>query len=175
MYTKLSVFDFDGTLIKSPEPTDKNKQMWADHYGKEEWPYIGWWGRGETLDMDVWDMSLIPDTIKAYREEMKNPNTMVIMLTGRLTKQGDLVRKILDKYGLKFDKYLFKRGGNTITDKLGQLNHILGTNTSIKEVVMWDDRDAHIPKFEEWGNNLDGIDFTIHHVPGYLEEHDDIK
>jgi hypothetical protein len=166
MYTKLSVFDFDGTLVDTPLPNDENKQMWADYHGKD-WPYIGWWGRNETLDMDIWEMPLIPDTIKDYRTKKSNDETMVIMLTGRMSKQKPFVMRILEKYGLTFDKYLLKRGGNTITDKLSQLNQLLAENPSIKEIEMWDDRDSHIPQFEEWGESLDGVDFKINHVPGF--------
>lgn len=170
MYTKLSVFDFDGTLVDTPLPNDENKQMWADHHGKE-WPYIGWWGRNETLDMDVWDMPLITDTIKDYLIEKDEKDTMTIMLTGRMTKQKDSVMAILNKYGLTFDEHLLKRGGNTITDKLSQLNNLLSKNPTIKSIEMWDDRDAHIPQFEEWGNKLieDGIidSYKMNHVPGF--------
>jgi hypothetical protein len=169
MYTKLSVFDFDGTLVDTPVDTKENRQKWADYYDKEEWPYIGWWGRNETLDMDVWDMPLIDDVITDYKKEIGNPETMVIMLTGRLEKQRPYVEAIIDKYGLKFHKRLLKQGGNTINDKLRQLNEILSENPSIKQIEMWDDRDAHIPKFEDWGNNLEGIDFKINHVPGFQE------
>lgn len=172
MYTKLSVFDFDGTLVDTPVPSQENKDKWAEYHGKE-WPFIGWWGRKESLDMDVWDMPLIPDTIRDYKKEKSNKDTMVIMLTGRLAKQKPDVMPIINKYGLEFDEYLFKRGGETSDDKIQQLNHILSKYPTITSVEMWDDRDEHIPKFEAWGNSLmsDGIEFKINHVPGY--DHDD--
>ena len=165
MYTKLSVFDFDGTLVDTPLDTEESRQQWAD-YHKKDWPYLGWWGRNESLDMDVWDMPVIPDTIKDYKDESSNPNTMVVMLTGRLEKQRPYVMAIIKKYGLKFDRYLLKQGGRTIEDKLRQLNGILKQNPTIKEVEMWDDRDNHILSFQTWGDSLEDIDFKINHVNG---------
>lgn len=172
MYSKLSVFDFDGTLVDTPIPSQENKNKWAEYHGKE-WPFIGWWGRKESLDMDVWDMPLIPDTIRDYKKEKSDKDTMVIMLTGRLAKQKPNVMPIINKYGLEFDEYLFKRGGETSDDKIQQLNHILSKYPTITSVEMWDDRDEHIPVFEKWGKELEseGVQFKINHVPGY--HHDD--
>ena len=151
---KLCVFDFDGTLINTPEGSDEDKQKWADFYGKPEWPYLGWWGRDESLDTKVWDMKPLPEVQKAYNVAKSDPSNMVIMLTGRITKQGHLVKKILDSHGFDFDSYNYKRGGDTLTDKLRTLTHILKTNPTIKDIEMWDDRVEHFGTFEEWGERL---------------------
>lgn len=165
MYTKLSVFDFDGTLVDTPVPSRENKDTWAKYHGKD-WPYIGWWGRKESLDMDVWDMPVISSTIKDYKKEKSNKDNMVIMLTGRLEKQRKDVMPIINKYGLEFDEYLFKQAGSTTEDKIRQLNTIISKYPTISEVEMWDDRDEHIPVFKSWGQKLEssGITFKINHV-----------
>ena len=49
----LVVFDFDATLIKTTLP-DVGKGMWSSHHGIE-YPHVGWWGRKESLDSDVFD------------------------------------------------------------------------------------------------------------------------
>jgi hypothetical protein len=92
---KLSIFDFDGTLILTPIGSPENKQTWADYYGKP-WLYRGWWGREESLDTDVWDMPVVKEVFDDYQKEVKNPDTVMVLLTGRLVKQGDLVKQIVN-------------------------------------------------------------------------------
>tara|TARA_Y100000389_G_C17463096_1_gene523287 strand:- start:1109 stop:1603 length:495 start_codon:yes stop_codon:yes gene_type:complete len=163
MYSKLSVFDFDGTLINTPEPTEKEKKVW-EVVNDKEWPFIGWWGRPESLDLDVWPMEPKPEVLEAYKKEMSDPNTMVVLLTGRLEKLRPQVQVILDKNNFDFDAVLLNRGGNTLIDKIGQMNNLLKSNPSIKKLEMWDDREEHFPKFKSWGGGLDGIGFNINLV-----------
>ena len=111
MYTKLDVFDFDSTLINTPMESDETKQQWADYHGVEEWPFIAWWTRKESLDMDVFEFPTNPEIIKAYRKSKSDPDTLTIMLTGRVSILEPQVRAILDSYGLTFDRYFFKEGG----------------------------------------------------------------
>jgi hypothetical protein len=165
--TTLSVFDFDGTLIDSPMP-DTGRAEYEQKTGKP-WPYQGWWGRVESLDMDVFDIKPIPSVIADYRTEKSDPNTSVIMLTGRMQKLSDKVMAILKANGLEFDGYYFNRGGSTDVEKIRTLNKVLDEQPSIKVVKMWDDRLEHIPIFEQWGKEKveSGVleDFNITVVP----------
>jgi hypothetical protein len=78
----------------------------------------------------------------------------MVMLTGRMVKLGDLVKKILDAKGLRFDEYHFNRGGSTETAKIKTMESLLGKYTDATELEMWDDRLEHIPIFQAWGDNL---------------------
>ena len=61
MYQTLYCFDFDDTLIHTMLP-DPGMQIWEEKTGKP-WPYIGWWSKFETLDMDIFDMSFDIDNM----------------------------------------------------------------------------------------------------------------
>jgi hypothetical protein len=165
--TTLSVFDFDGTLIDSPMP-DTGRGEYEQKTGKP-WPYQGWWGRAESLDMNVFEINPIPSVIADYKTEKADPNTSVIMLTGRMQKLSDKVMAILKANGLEFDGYYFNRGGSTDVEKIRTLNKVLDEQPSIKVVKMWDDRLEHIPIFEQWGKEKveSGVleDFNITVVP----------
>ena len=87
---KISCFDFDGTLISTPIGSPENKQKWADYYGKP-YPYLGWWGRDESMDTDVWEMPVVKEVFNDYQREVENPETLMVLLTGRLKKQEDIV------------------------------------------------------------------------------------
>lgn len=150
---KLSVFDFDGTLVETPIGSPENKQKWANYYGKP-WPYLGWWGRNESLDTDVWDMPVVKEVFNDYQKEVNDPNTVTVLLTGRIQKQDNLVKQIVNDRGYYFEHYLFNRGGSTLSNKIQHLMNLLDKYPKIREVELWDDRLEHFGDFEEWGRRL---------------------
>lgn len=164
--TKLSVFDFDGTTVDTGMP-DTHKIIYKEKTG-QEWPHRGWWGRPESLDMDVFDFKAIPEVKSAYAIERQRPNTMVISLTGRRPKLSNEVEAILNANGYSFDKYLYNYGKDTLSNKIEQLNNLLSEIPSIVDVELFDDRTEHIPTFQNWGQSL--VDsgrlnnFKINHI-----------
>lgn len=148
-FKKLSVFDFDGTLIDTP--TKETGVIKYKEKTGQEWPYQGWWGRPETLDVEIFDMDIVPSVKTAYDIERKSPETMVIMLTGRIPRLRHLVEGILDMFGFKFDGYYYNMGGSTDVSKIKTITEILDKHKSIVEVKMWDDRTEHIQIFKDWG------------------------
>jgi hypothetical protein len=149
-FTKLAVFDFDGTLVDTPLPEDGKKE-YKKKTGKD-WPHAGWWGQPMSLDMNVFDMPTISSVISDYKKEIQDPNTMVVMVTGRMVKLTDLVKDILNRHGLKFHEYHFNRGGSTESAKKKTFDQILSQHPSIKEVTLFDDRAEHINIFKQWGD-----------------------
>lgn len=167
MRTKLSIFDFDGTLIDTPMP-DMGRILYKQKTGNV-WPYEGWWGRHESLDMDVFDMETIKDVEDDYKREKNNDDTIIVMLTGRMIKLSDYVKKILDSKGFEFDEYCYNRGGSTDVEKMRTMEVLLDKYPNVVDLEMWDDRLEHIPIFEQWGKNqcLSGRlkGFSINFVP----------
>jgi hypothetical protein len=162
--TRIAVFDFDGTLSDTPMP-DTGRVEYEKITGSP-WLHKGWWGRPETLDMDIFDIKPIPSVISAYKEERANPNTLVVMLTGRIPKLSSEVEKILSSYGLRFDVYEYNNGGATLNSKIDTMERLLKQYPNVKSIKMWDDRLEHIPAFKAWGSSLDGVDFNITVVEG---------
>jgi len=167
--TRLAVFDFDGTLVDTPLPSEENKNIWKSKTGTD-WDG-GWFSNPDSLNMDVFDMPTKPKVISDYRREHSDPNSLVIMLTGRIPSVAKYVKKVLDKKGLKFDDYLFNEGGATEDAKIHHMEMILKYNPNIREVEVWDDRDPHIPIFQAWGDEMiekGYLDkFHINHIPGF--------
>ena len=144
--TKLYVFDFDDTLIRTPLP-EKGRVIWQQFHGfpfpskseeevEQNRKITGWWGRKESLDMETFDMPMIPEVKSAYDNIKNNPDVMKIMLTGRRGKLSNEVRAILDSYGLDFDMYLYNNKSDTLSAKIDYLNDILSSNPSIVDVVL---------------------------------------
>lgn len=149
--TKLVVFDFDNTLIDTPLP-EMGKRIYQEKTGKE-WPHKGWWGRAESLDMDIFNMPVIPSVKVTYNKEKNNPNTLLIMMTGRLQKLSNEVEKILSANGFKFDDYFYNSGEDTLVFKINKLNQLLHQYPKIQSVLLNDDREEHIAAFQAWGDN----------------------
>lgn len=150
---KLSVFDFDGTLVETPIGSPANKLKWAEYYGKP-WPYLGWWGRDESMDTGVWKMPVVREVFDDYQKEVENPENLMVLLTGRIKKQENIVRSIVNDRGYHFDYYLFNTGGRTLNNKISHLNSLLSKYPNIREVELWDDRLEHFSEFEAWGQKL---------------------
>ena len=162
--TRIAVFDFDGTLVNSPLP-EEGKVEYEEKTG-QKWPYSGWWGRAESLDTNIFDISPIPSVQSAYRNERKNPNTLVVMLTGRIKKLSGQVEDILSTNGFRFDGYYYNDGGSTLTYKINTLSKLLSEYPNVKSIALWDDRIEHVDAFKAWGTGLENIDFNITVVDG---------
>jgi len=147
--TKLKVFDFDATLIDTPLP-EVGKDIWLQKTG-QEWPHKGWWGQADSLDLNVFDMPAKSEVIADYEIARADEDAYVIMLTGRLSKLSEEVKAVLDSKGLVFDEYRFNTGGSTDVVKMRTMDKLLKQYPSITSVALWDDRQSHIPIFEEWG------------------------
>jgi len=164
LITRLTVFDFDSTLVNTELP-ETGKVVWQEKTGRA-WPYIGWWSKPESLSLEVFDNKLIDNVIEAYKEEREKENTLVVMLTGRCKSLSKYVKAILDHHELEFDMYLYNFGGSTFENKVMQISELLNNNPDINDLKMFDDK--HIPQFKEFGSQLivDGIikQFHITHV-----------
>lgn len=158
---KISIFDFDGTLMKTPDSTEGKKQ-WGEFYGKD-YPHKGWWGKPESLDDAVFDIQPIESTVSDYKKEINNPNTFVIMLTGRLPHQSSQVEELLALHNIYFKEYHYKSDGDTLTSKLNTIKSLLNRFPQVKEIEMWEDREAHVIAFEEWGKE-NGINIKVNYI-----------
>jgi hypothetical protein len=163
---KISIFDFDNTISSTPTP-ESGIKLYKEKTG-QDWPYKGWWGRKESLDMDIFDIPPKMDVISSYKEERSKNNTLVVLLTGRIKKLSADVEKILSHYGLDFDEYHYSDSSSTLDFKLKTIEELINRYPDASEIEMWDDRDSHIPSFESFGDNLIKLGrikhFKVNHV-----------
>ena len=147
--TKICIFDFDKTLVRTPE-LEEIKVQYKEKTGKE-WPYVGCWSKPESLDMNLFDIPIIKEAVLDYANQLGNEGTLMVLLTGRLKRLETEVKKILVSHNLIFDEYYFNSGGSTLESKLNTLTKLLERYPSVEAVEQWDDRLEHIPYFELWG------------------------
>lgn len=150
MYNKIVCFDFDQTLFNTPEP-HAGKVEWLKKTG-EVWKYNGWWGRADSLNTNVFYIHMNQWVYKKYLEASEDPNTYVMLATGRLLKSPgmfDAVMNLLKLYGLEFDGVFLNTGGETYNFKIKLFDQMI-TKLKAKELTMYDDRSEHLKLFKEW-------------------------
>lgn len=144
---KISIFDFDNTLCLTPDPK-QGREIYKKKTGNV-WPYGGWWGRKESLNLDIFE---IPLNLPVYQRYLDSKDSYLVLATGRLFNLKAEVLKILSKYNLKFDEVHLNPGCETYQFKKDLFEKIITKNKPDK-VLMYDDRQTHLAKFKDWALN----------------------
>lgn len=158
MITRLSAYDFDGTLMQSPEK-EEGKKEWFEKTG-ELYPHEGWWGRKESLDLNVFDIQPFQSVLDKLRKDLATPNTYVIILTSRQEKLRPFVQTILNKHNINVHKLDMKNGwknkGQKILDYIQEF-------PDLKEINVYDDMDDKIAELKSIEKDIpDHIEYNIH-------------
>lgn len=137
---RLCCYDFDGTLINSPE-SEEGKKQWEEKTG-QPYPYRGWWSRPESLNTKIFDIKPFPNILAKLQEDIADPNTTTIILTSRMEKLRPELENILKLNGITVDELITKRGA---ADKGDVIQRIADYNQDLKEIVVYDDFAGMMP------------------------------
>lgn len=164
--TSIHVFDFDGTLVRTPNPVD-GKRKYIEITG-EKWKG-GWWGNAESLSPPVLNFpvpeDLVVRTVFNEMEEVitRSETAVGVVATGRLTKLRSAVTRVLDdictatgndtvpqgKSFLHHDAIFTKPGGrdSTLEFKVKLFRRLVTqkplADCPLKEIHIWEDREEH--------------------------------
>ena len=162
--SRIAIFDFDGTTMDTLTP-ETGIPIYKAKTGKD-WPFKGWWGRAESLNMNIFDFKPLPEVKAAFNKERANNNTLMVSLTGRRKKLSGEVEAVLHANGYRFDRYLYNYGADTLSNKIEQITNLLKEFPTVRTIYMADDRNEHVPVFKEFldklvkSGRLDDYDFT---------------
>lgn len=166
---KLAIYDFDGTLMDTPSP-EGGKEQWSEKKGMP-YPHVGWWGRAESLDTEVFDIKPFPNILSQLKKDVVNPNAYVTILTSRLEKLRPQVEKILSDNGIVVDDVLLKRGNETKGDVI--LSY-LKKMPDLKKIDVYDDfAGGEERKIKEFTNIINQIPEDIEYNIYAVEERGD--
>jgi hypothetical protein len=182
-FRKLVIFDFDDTLVFTPPPEEgipnyekatgkawmiPDKDTALAHGFPKDFRRIGWWGRKETLHPPIFEPSperLNVPVANALRGFHADPETYTVVMTGRVAHAEERVKEILAHYGVHANRYFFQgqkeltqnpnypKRQDTFNYKAFVITDVL-MGPNIESVEIFDDREEHIPKFVELGENL---------------------
>ncbi|EGC30975.1 hypothetical protein DICPUDRAFT_157215 [Dictyostelium purpureum] len=191
----LYIFDFDGTIFKSPEP---NPALWTSQViGKiksmpSENNGFGWFQDTITLDEpyvpaspseDWFNMNVLNDALNSYKDQ----NNVVCLLTGRTTLYSNIIDRILKSANLNFHHKGLKpinipnvQRESTFDFKKRFILNLINSvySNQIKEVIVYEDRIGHVELFENFLSTLKSITYKVIHInesPKYLLESDELK
>jgi hypothetical protein len=155
---KLQVFDFDGTLCDSPMP-DMGKKIFKEKTGNV-YPHKGWWGRPESLDINMFEFNMFDKVLNLLNKENSNPESYVMVLTSRMEKLRPQLSKILSDKNIHVNKLDMKKNEKTKGEKI--LDYIKEF-PKLKEIDVFDDRDSDIESYMEIESKIPkNIKFRIH-------------
>jgi|LakMenEpi03Aug12_release.lakeMendotaPanAssembly.Ray.scaffolds.fasta_scaffold262589_2 hypothetical protein len=173
---KLVIYDFDGTLFKSPDDKE-GKEIYEEETG-EPWPFKGWWGRNESLLPPIVPQKpdphwYIQDVVSNQKKDSEDPNAKVVLMTGRPFQIKNRVMEILDHAGIRFDNTFFAgqsgtKGSGTFEIKSNNIKMLLNNDFDLLEI--WEDRPEHVEAFTYLGSQLKKTNprlqsVIIHDVP----------
>jgi hypothetical protein len=143
---RLAVFDFDGTLMNTPEAED-GKRVWSETKG-EDYTQKGWWSKRESLDTNVFDIKPFPDVLAQLNREKATPDTLVVILTSRMERLRPQVENVLKLNNIVVDEVILKEGNE---DKGDVILKIAIYNPDLMEIVVYDDfMDKNAVKIAEY-------------------------
>lgn len=173
---KLVIYDFDGTLFKSPDDKE-GKEIYEEETG-EPWPFKGWWGRNESLLPPIVPQKpdphwYIQNVVSNQKKDSEDPNAKVVLMTGRPFQIKNRVMEILDHAGIRFDNTFFAgqsgtKGSGTFEIKSNNIKMLLNNDFDLLEI--WEDRPEHVEAFTDLGSQLKKTNprlqsVIIHDVP----------
>ena len=140
MSLELHIYDFDGTLFRSPE----TPEGWDNR----------WWISSESLNppcvpLDPSGDWWISKTVSAARASIANPDTYAVMMTGRPVRSGFRYRvpELLKSVGLKFDEVYLSDTNNTPAFKIKVIKNLLGKFPGVEKIVFWDDNAPYLARY----------------------------
>lgn len=138
----LTVFDFDGTLFKSPYRPKGWKGTWWSNINSIIPPLVP-----KIPDEFWWNEDIVWSAFSILRYTAGR----VILLTGRLDKVfNQRINELLEDKDLNFDFVGLAELDTSISSKLKHLDQQLKEYPNINKIVFYDDREEHFSLFEEY-------------------------
>lgn len=155
MIRELHIFDFDGTLFKSPlEP--------------ENYSGPDWWRDPVSLAPPCVPIKPGPDmyissSCKALRRSSADSEVYTVVMTGRMEHFRKRVSQLLTHGGLIPNELILKGGGRTEPYKIFEMAYLLKQFPTIHTIHFWEDRLHHLKSFQRQAEKL-GYRFVVHPV-----------
>lgn len=163
---RLVIYDFDGTLFRSPD-REEGSSLYFEATGNH-WPHAGWWGRIETLQPPVVPEPIpealwIQETVEAHQKDVQDKDAFVVLMTGRPYKNRRRVQEILSSKGLEFHREYYRgmrgqTGRDTFDIKVNIIEQEL-FHDGLNSLEIYEDRQEHLSAFmdkaKKWKSLMD--------------------
>lgn len=158
---RLSIFDFDSTLVNSPFP-EEGIPFWEKTTGQKYPHGKSWWSKPESLDLNIFDIKPIPTVYNQFKREKRIPDTLVFILTSRNEKLRPFVQKVMNEHGIDAELVMEENDGKTKGDKIIDL---IPWYPDLEEINVYDDRQKEIKIYESIRNEIpENIVFNVYQI-----------
>ena len=140
---RLMIFDFDGTSFRSPGPPEgaKEPEAWWSDPASLNPPHVD-----KRPSEEMWH----PDTIDRMKEGLKDPETYVVVMTGRHSSLKDRIQELLDSAGLDVDELITNPEiGGTTQYKKDEMLYLLKQLPNVRDVEFWEDRPDDLRNYQK--------------------------
>jgi hypothetical protein len=170
MFDELHLYDFDGTLFRSPDSPDWWNQDVMGWFIGHPWslcppcvpkePGYEWW---------------IQPSINQALDSIANPRVLAVLCTGRDESVfGERVRELLAQQGLAFAEIHCNPGTDTSSWKSEMLEEWLSLYPEILSVRIWDDRLEYLKEYQRAAQPFE-VDVEAILVDSPCEEQEQIQ
>ena len=146
--SELNIFDFDGTLFRSPVP---QPLFWASDaqdllMRSRERGGLGWfehpYSLGDSFGIALGDPSMFNSSVVEAARSSWRTGGRTVLLTGRGMLAAPRVRELLDGGSLSFHEYVYKTNTSlkTSAHKLAALRDLLNAHPQLTRVNIWEDQ-----------------------------------
>lgn len=143
----LVVFDFDGTLFKSPLKPSDWKGAWWSNIKSLTPPLVP-----ETPGEEWWNDEICEEAFSF----LKDKTAYTVMLTGRIDRVfNQRVNQLLETKGFDFPYVGLAKLNTSIDSKIQHLDKLLSDNPYFEKIIFYDDRTEHFPLFEKYCEEKD--------------------
>lgn len=160
--TKLTIFDFDGTLFLA---TDQEPKWWDN-------PAPFSWGSDpaslsppcvpERPGGDFWN----GHAVRAAQQAQADPRTILVIITARVKSVGPRVTELLTQQGVRPDRIYFNPGANASTYKKEVMRRLLLEFPALGSIVVWENENTgDYDSFLRSMKNEVGRDFRVQVMP----------
>lgn len=154
---ELHIFDFDGTLFKSPTPPPSyNSKGWWDDPRSLEPPCVPEKPGG------AWYNSRV---VSDFRRSSSTPGVVTVVMTGRKSYFRPRVKELLNAGGMKPDELILKQSGGGATEayKIAAMRYFLKQMPTCRMIEFWEDRHHHLKNFKKAAERM-GYNFVAHPI-----------
>jgi len=143
-YSRIAMFDFDGTLFRSWEATPS----WWKGTELDKGPY-SFFVREESMappcvPEDPPSNYWISEAVQAAAKATRDPNTLSVVITGRVKSHQNRVKELLQQKGLKFDTHYFNPGMSAAKFKVAVLKALLAGHQLVSQIDIWENENITV-------------------------------